>query len=189
MLLFFLMGIAILAHLPHLQAPISHVSERHIHGQIGFDKLKVTDIIIGVEPYERVISQDILIDMRVMLDLQKVTQTDDLTDTVDYVKLADLAKVEADQGKHFFIDTLAIDIIQKTFETYPEVDEVTIRIQKPKALPNAKSGGLVEISISRDQFENSDQLFGQIGFEDLYIYTIIVDLQEERDNQQDLFVN
>lgn len=178
-----------LSPLTATQTKVSTFSEERACGQIGFDKLKVTDIIIGMEPYERAIPQDILIDMRVTLDLQAVAETDDLESTVDYVKLAALARKEAQQGEYQFIDSLAMELVRKTFDQFPEVGKVFIRIQKPKALPNAKSGGLVELSIARDQFEHSDQIPGQIGFSDLYVYTIIGDLKEERENKQDLFVD
>lgn len=118
-------------------------------GKIGFEELKVANIIIGMEPYERIVPQDILVDLKVTIDLQKISETNDIASSVNYVKLADLAAKEAREGEYLFIDVLAQEILRQVFADYPQVEEAFIRIQKPAAIPDAKSGGLVEISSKR----------------------------------------
>lgn len=167
-------------------------SPKELVGQIGFDELRIENVIIGIEPYEREIGQDLLVDMRISFDFSDVTASDRLEYTVDYVQLADIAKSTATEGRYYFIDVLGVDILRHVFQTYPEVVEASIKIQKEAAIPEAKSGGVIEISLTREEFtrsENNGKIMGKIGFDQLLVSTVIGDLPIERENFQDLYVN
>lgn len=163
------------------------------HGSVGFDQLQVKDIVVGFFDYEREMVQDLIVDMRVTIDLELVAQDDHLDATVDYVKLADLVDDEVRTGQYYALDSLAVATLQRTFDTYPEVEAASIRIHKPLAIPEADSGGILEVSLTREQTEQlsegSDPIIAHIGFNNLYVHTVIGDLDIERENPQDLYFN
>lgn len=172
--------------------PASDRSSEPLTGQIGFDRLRVENIIVGIEPHEREIPQDLVIDMRASFDLSQVVDNDDLKSTVDYVKLGELVSRNATEGRYCYIDRLAIDTLLQVFQTYPEVEQASIKIQKEAAIPQAKSGGLLELSLTREDLFKPGQesaIMGKIGFDQLLVHTVIGDLPLERENAQDLLVD
>lgn len=169
----------------------STFTDQEIIGQVGFENYRVSNIIIGVLPYERVQKQDILIDLKAVLDLREVAQSDALDTTVDYVKLAEISEKEARDGEYLFIDVLGLEILKKIFVLNPTIQEAYIRIQKPAALPEARSGGLVEIALDRKQLMASSDtkpIAGKIGFNGLHIDRPILD-EAGKINKQELLVD
>ena len=160
--------------------------------RLGFEDLRVTDVIIGIEPHERIQPQDLLIDLSTALDKE-------IGSSVDAGKLVGLTQKLAQEGEYLFIDLLGRDILKSIFETYPEVIQASIQIQKPAALPSARSGGLIEIALTRE--ENAEQkILGNIGFNALQVPTgkedlkvdlrVAIDLQAvAASNQLDATVN
>lgn len=170
------------------------IKDKKVLGEVGFKDLRMTDIIIGIEPHERITTQDLIVDLRAKVDLAKIAQTDRLEATVDYVQLAALAKRVAKEGEYLFIDVLALEILKEVLNTDSCIEEAFIRIQKPAALPKAKSGGLVELSLNRKDLipsfgNEKKKVMAQIGFNALQVQTIIGDLPIERENLQELSVD
>ena len=86
----------------------------------------------GVGAAERDEPQPFEVDLIVRLDLSRPAATDDLADTVDYAALFDLARTIVEERSFHLIEALAGAIADAVLAGWP-VDEVEVRIRKPKA--------------------------------------------------------
>jgi 7,8-dihydroneopterin aldolase/epimerase/oxygenase len=105
-------------------------------GTIGFKNYRVR-CMIGSEPYERCAEQEIFIDLKVEIDISRVTSSDRLQDTVSYVELSEVCKHLAVKGQYFMIETYAFEVTEKLFSLFP-VKFVWIAVKKPSAIPDAE---------------------------------------------------
>jgi FolB domain-containing protein len=109
------------------------------------DKIFINDLtlacIIGVFDHERQIKQNIIINIELHLDLYKAGNSDDINDTVSYhdIVLAITEKVET--SKFHLLEALAEEIA-KICLTDKRIKHAHIKIEKPKAIPNAKSSAV-----------------------------------------------
>jgi dihydroneopterin aldolase len=101
----------------------------------------------GVAPEERAEQQPFEVDLLVRLDLSRPAETDDLADTVNYSTLFELTRQVVEQRSFHLIEALAGAIADAVLLAHP-VDEVEVRVRKPKApLPGALES--VEVRIRR----------------------------------------
>ncbi len=107
--------------------------------KVGFDDLKV-ECIVGVRPWERQQEQDLFIDMRVGVDVNRIGESDSLATTVDYGVLAQGIAELIQKGKFRLVETLAVNVLDWTFAQF-DVSWVWIRVRKPSAL----SGNVVPV--------------------------------------------
>jgi len=87
--------------------------------------------------------------LTIELDLSAAAASDDLEDSLDYRALtkAVIAHVE---GSHFkLLEALAASIADLVLDSYPRVDAVTVRVDKPGALRHARTVA-VELHRSRE---------------------------------------
>lgn len=114
-------------------------------GFIGFEKLKIT-CIVGIEPQERLLQQEIYVDLKVQADLLPAVQADDLRYGIDYTALAELCASVAERG-FFLIETYAAAVLDQVMERF-NVEWAWIAVRKPGCIPHA-SCALVELSKER----------------------------------------
>lgn len=101
----------------------------------------------GVTAEERADPQPIEVDLVVRLDLSRPARTDDLADTVNYESLFDLTREVVETSSYHLLEALAGAIADGVLSAHP-VDEVEVRVRKPKApLPGAFES--VEVRIRR----------------------------------------
>lgn len=109
------------------------------------DQVLINDLrahgIIGVYDWERTQAQEIVINAVLFCDLQKAGVSDDIADCIDYHALALKLKNRAESAARFTVEALAADLAQICLET-PGVQKVRLRIEKPAALPFARSAGV-----------------------------------------------
>ena len=103
--------------------------------------------IIGINDWERVTTQDILINLVLFADLNRAGETDDIADCVNYRTVAKKIQAHAESVKRFTVEALAADIARLCFED-SKVQKVRVRVEKPGAVRFAASVG-VEIERSR----------------------------------------
>ena len=75
-------------------------------GIISIQDLKVR-CIVGVNPHERKIEQDLFVDLRIEIDFSAAAVSDHLSHTVDYTEMADLLTGWMRREKFLLIETLA----------------------------------------------------------------------------------
>jgi FolB domain-containing protein len=115
------------------------------------DKVLITDLvargIIGIYDWEREALQEIRITVELAADLSRAGASDDIADCVNYDTLAKKLVAHAETARRFTIEALATDLA-KLCLAEPGVQSVRLRVEKPGAVPAARSVG-VEIERSR----------------------------------------
>jgi dihydroneopterin aldolase len=93
----------------------------------------------GVMKQERKVGNTFRIDLKLYLNLNKATQTDQLEDTLNYAAVFDLVKAEMATPSNL-IEHVAGRIIRRIKHTFPCVKKVKIRLAKV----NPPVGGEIE---------------------------------------------
>ncbi|MBM7642939.1 dihydroneopterin aldolase [Streptococcus loxodontisalivarius] len=84
----------------------------------------------GAFEEEQKLGQIFVIDLELMVDLQKASQTDKLEDTVHYGLVFEAVQKQAEQKKYILIERLAGAICDDLFDEFPAIQAITIRISK-----------------------------------------------------------
>lgn len=105
------------------------------------DRIELRNIqvecIIGVLPPERIHKQEINVAITVSLDTTKVAHSCDLTDTIDYTSIYRETKFILGSAQFNLLETAAAALTQYVLTMHASlVAEVTVRIEKPQALPS-----------------------------------------------------
>jgi FolB domain-containing protein len=103
--------------------------------------------IIGILDRERETSQDILVNVTVFTDPHPANTPDDISYCVDYFDLAVKIRTLVESSQRFTVEVLAEDIARLCLNR-PGVRKVTVRVEKPEAIPEA---GSVGVEIERGQ--------------------------------------
>ncbi len=106
-------------------------------GIISIQDLKVR-CIVGVNPHERKIEQDLFVDLRIEIDFSAAAVSDHLSHTVDYTEMADLLTGWMRREKFLLIETLAERACTLLCAEWPQIRRCRITIKKPGALPRAR---------------------------------------------------
>ena len=117
------------------------------------DRMHIRDLavecIIGTKPEERVTKQTVVINLTLECDLTMAGRTDNLEDTVNYVVIKRDVIALIEQGKFLLIERMADRIAEICFANR-RVSSVTVTIDKPGAIPEARSVA-VEIHRTKDR--------------------------------------
>lgn len=109
------------------------------------DRILIKDLtargIIGIHDWERTKPQTILINLAIFTDTRKAGQSDDIDDCIDYDTVAKLVKQKAETSQYFTVEALAEEIATLCLQI-SEVYQVVVRVEKPGAVPFAKSAGV-----------------------------------------------
>ncbi|HCE17048.1 MAG TPA: dihydroneopterin aldolase [Anaerolinea thermolimosa] len=118
------------------------------------DKIFIRDLvargIIGVNDSEREKSQEILINITLLVDLRAAGESDCLDDSVSYRTIAKRALAHAESAARFTVEALAADLAKLCLED-PRVQRVIVRVEKPGAVRFSRSVG-VEIERTREDY-------------------------------------
>lgn len=87
----------------------------------------------GVFADETKNGQDFLVDVELILDLEKASKSDDLTDTVDYSAICDLVIAAITGQAYKLIEKLAGVIADQILATQNLVDVALVTVHKPSA--------------------------------------------------------
>lgn len=88
----------------------------------------------GVNPEEQVTAQPFEVDLILRTDLSRPATTDELADTIDYSAVFKVAAEIAENRSYRLIERLAGAIAEAVLAAFP-VDDVEVRVRKPKAPP------------------------------------------------------
>lgn len=106
-------------------------------GIIAVQDLKVR-CIVGVNPHERKVEQDLFLDLRIETDFAEAARTDQLAHTVDYTAMAALLTEFIRREKFLLIETLAERACALLCAEWPQIRRCRVTIKKPGALPGAR---------------------------------------------------
>ena len=118
-----------------------------------FIKDFIIEEIIGFYKHEKEKKQKII--FNVVLDVNQSSLPDekDIKSVVDYEKITNKLENLAKSKKYNFLESLAEDSFKEIFED-KRINTITIKIEKPEAIKNAKSVG-VEVFKTRKDYEGS----------------------------------
>jgi len=91
----------------------------------------------GVFVEETKNGQEFLVDVELILDLDKASVSDDLADTVDYGAICDLVLTAITGQPYKLIEKLAGVIADEILETQSQVESALVTVHKPNAPVNA----------------------------------------------------
>ena len=111
------------------------------------------ECIIGVNPEEQGRSQKVILDLELFLNLENAGKHDILGATVDYASIAEQAAFLLQEGRFGLLESAGLSLAAFLLappcenENRPQVEEVSISLRKPEALPNA----IPSIRLRRDR--------------------------------------
>jgi D-erythro-7,8-dihydroneopterin triphosphate epimerase len=109
------------------------------------DKIFINDLtlacVIGVFDFERKIKQNVIINIELHLDLRKAGKSDDINDTVSYQDIVDVITKKVERSQFHLLEALA-EMIAEICLNDKRVKHAHVKIEKPKAIPNAKSSAV-----------------------------------------------
>ena len=88
---------------------------------------------LGVSDEERAVSQQVLVDVELYLDLRPAGATDDLTQTIDYERVCVAAEEVAKKQPYHLIEALAEAMAEAILGSFA-VRRTMVRVKKPSAL-------------------------------------------------------
>ena len=118
-----------------------------------FIKDLIIEEIIGIHKHEKIKKQKIKFNIVLDVDQSSIPNEKDIKSIVDYEKITNKLKNLTKSKKYNFLESLAEDSFKEIFEDN-RINSVTIKIEKPEAIKNAKSVG-VEIFKTRKDYEGS----------------------------------
>jgi len=87
----------------------------------------------GVLKEENRLGQKFFVDIEILCDLTKASQTDEVEDTVNYGEVYQLTKEIVEQKTFKLIEALAQAIASEILTNFVKVNEVMVSIRKPEA--------------------------------------------------------
>jgi FolB domain-containing protein len=99
------------------------------------------DAILGILPNERVQTQQVVINLTIFTDTQPAAKSQNIADTLNYAELASQAAQLTVEGEYLLIESLVEDLAALTLD-HPTAKAVTVRVEKPQAVRDARSVGV-----------------------------------------------
>jgi len=118
-----------------------------------FIKDFIIDEIIGFYEHEKIKKQKIKFNIVLDVNQNSVPNESDIKSIVDYEIITNKLKKLTKSKKYNFLESLAEDSFKEIFDD-KRINSVTIKIEKPEAIKNAKSVG-VEVFKTRKDYEGS----------------------------------
>jgi FolB domain-containing protein len=115
------------------------------------DRILVRDLlcrgIVGINPEERVKTQDVLVNLVLHADVRAAAASDDIADAVNYRTIAKRVIDLVERSEFFLVERLAEEIAILCLAD-DRVTRAEVTVEKPTALRFAKSVG---VAIVRDR--------------------------------------
>ena len=104
----------------------------------------------GVGTQEQLVGNDFVVSLKLCTDLSRAILSDEVNDTVSYADVFQSVKEEMEIPSRL-LEHVAGRIIQRLFDDYPTVDEITLTLLKRNPPMNADiaSAG-VEVTVKRE---------------------------------------
>jgi len=118
-----------------------------------FIKDFIIEEIIGIHEHEKIKKQKIKFNIALDVNQSTTPNEKDIKSIVDYEKIANKLENLAKNKKYNFLESLVEDSFKEIFDD-KRINSVTIKIEKPEAIKNAKSVG-VEVFKTRKDYEES----------------------------------
>lgn len=108
----------------------------------------------GVFPEENRLGQQFIVDVELLMDMERAASTDELQYALDYSELHSFVKAIVEGPPFKLIEALTAQVASQVLEHYTMVDEVTVRVTKPHPPFDVHFDGVtVEMNRKRAQHE------------------------------------
>ena len=118
-----------------------------------FIKDFIIEEIIGIHKHEKIKKQKIKFNIVLDVNQNSLPDEKNIKSIVDYEKITNKLENLTRSKKYNFLESLVEDSFKEIFED-KRINSVTIKIEKPEAIKNAKSVG-VEVFKTRKDYEGS----------------------------------
>jgi len=119
------------------------------------DRIHITDLvvtgIIGINPDERINTQEIRVNAVLSVDTRVAAVSDDISDAVNYRTLTKAIVAHIEEGEPMLVERLVQEIADICLSD-ERVHHVEVTVEKPGALRHARSVG---ITITRSRVVNN----------------------------------
>jgi FolB domain-containing protein len=109
------------------------------------DKVFIKDLlvrgVIGISDRERSQPQDIVINITLFTDITRGGRTDNIENCTNYRTVAKAVIAHIEQVSRYTVEALATDLAKICLDM-PDVEEATVRVEKPGAVRFSKSVGV-----------------------------------------------
>jgi dihydroneopterin aldolase len=110
------------------------------------------DCIVGIRPFEREREQRVHLDVTLGMDLSRAGRTGRIALTCDYSEVADEIIAMLRFRRYHLIEMATEEVAAMLLGTYPALDQVEVRLDKPGALDGRARVASVEIRRTREAF-------------------------------------
>ena len=118
-----------------------------------FIKDFIIEEIIGVHEHEKIKKQKIKFNIVLDVNQSSIPNEKDIKSIVDYEKITNKLENLTKSKKYNFLESLAEDSFKEIFKD-KRINSVTVKIEKPEAIKNAKSVG-IEVFKTRKDYEET----------------------------------
>ena len=87
----------------------------------------------GLFAEEKRLGQKFIFDIECLVDYSKAMVSDEMTDSVSYADIADIVYKTSTENTFNLLERLAEEIVKNIFNTFPEIKEIKLVINKPSA--------------------------------------------------------
>jgi len=118
------------------------------------DQIHIRDLrvngVIGVNPSERDVLQEVLVNLTIFTDITPAAASDDIADAVNYrtVTKAVIAHIQIEAPR--LVERLATDLTRVLFDLDQRIQAIELTVEKPGAVTHTRSVG-VTIRRERNQ--------------------------------------
>lgn len=104
----------------------------------------------GVFPEENKLGQRFVVDVEMMLSLERAGKSDTIADTINYAEACEVIRNIVEKRTFKLIEAVAEQVASALLSTYTDINEVTVRVHKPHPPVNIHFQGVaVEIHRKR----------------------------------------
>ena len=121
-------------------------NEEHIPATLFIKNLTVK-CIIGVNPSERELEQEIRMQLFMWTNIAKASRSDNLEDALDYSTIYREVVQRVEQSRFYLIERLAYEIATICLQ-HPLIHKVSVVLEKAGALEKAESSG-IELTLEK----------------------------------------
>ncbi len=132
------------------------------------DTIRISGIelecIVGIRQHERKEPQPLWVDLELGLDLSRAGRSGRIGDTVDYDRVADQLIQLVRFREYRLLENAAEELAAMLFGVQPSLEELRIKLKKPKALAGRAHLAEVEVVRSRADFPRGEEAarFGRV---------------------------
>ena len=123
--------------------------------------------------------------LSIAYDIRTSGELDDLGHTLNYASIVNTLTDSTNAGAFDSLGALADSVFKQCFETYPQIQSLSVKVTKPKALLRGKSVSL-QVSRSRNSPSDTEESF---SLEDIQFPVLIGVNPEERTIKQMIQMN